>query len=82
MSQLLATLRSHFKQMDGFEATAQIREFERKRRIPKTIISAITGVTSAEARARAMDAGVDRYLTKPIKMHDVAKLIAEVRGAP
>lgn len=67
--------------MDGFEATAKIREFERKRKTQRTPIAAITGVTSAEARARAMDAGVDRYLTKPIKMQDVAKLIAEVRGA-
>lgn len=66
--------------MDGFESTTKIREFEQKRKLPKTVIAALTGVTNAEARARAMDAGIDQYLAKPIKMKHVAELIAEVRG--
>jgi CheY-like chemotaxis protein len=65
--------------MDGFEPTKQIRRFERKRKIWNITIAALTGVASSKSRNRAMDAGVDRYLTKPARMKDVTALIAKVR---
>jgi CheY-like chemotaxis protein len=65
--------------MDGFESTANIRAFERKNNLPATNIAALTGVTNEEARTTAYDAGVNKYLTKPIQMKDLTKLVAETR---
>jgi len=65
--------------MDGFESTAKIRAFERKNDLPATNVAALTGVTSEEARNTAYDAGVNKYLTKPIQMKDLTKLVAETR---
>ena len=65
--------------MDGFQSTAKIRAFERKNGLPATNIAALTGVTSEEARTTAYDAGVNKYLTKPIQMKDLTKLVSETR---
>ena len=65
--------------MDGFESTAKIRAFERKNDLPATNIAALTGVTSEEAMTNAHDAGVNKYLTKPIQMKDLTKLVSETR---
>lgn len=65
--------------MDGFESTAKIREHERKNSLKPIKICALTGVTDGEARSHAFNAGVDTYLTKPIKMRDVTKLMDETR---
>lgn len=62
--------------MDGFEATAKIRDFERRNKIDKTIIVAITGLSNSDARAKANDAGVDDFLTKPIRMKELTALVA------
>lgn len=54
--------------------------FEQKRKIRNTTIVALTGVTSSEARNRAIDAGVDEYLTKPARMKDVTALITNLQN--
>lgn len=64
--------------MDGFESTAKIRGFERKRKLRKTHIAALTGMTDPDARKSAMEAGVDKYLTKPTRMKDLKALVAEI----
>ncbi|KAK0305185.1 hypothetical protein LTR01_007044 [Friedmanniomyces endolithicus] len=66
--------------MDGNQATAKIRELERKQKLARTTIVAITGVTSAASRKISFDSGVDTYLTKPVKMKEVRALIAEVKA--
>jgi CheY-like chemotaxis protein len=65
--------------MDGFESTAKIREHERANNLQATNICALTGVTSEEARSNAFSAGVDKYLTKPIRMKELTQLVAETR---
>lgn len=67
--------------MDGFESTAKIREHERTNNFRPTNICALTGVTSEEARSNAFNAGVDKYLTKPIRMKELRQLVAETRDA-
>lgn len=67
--------------MDGFEATAKIRDFERSSKLRRVNIAALTGVTSSEARTRAKDAGVNVYVTKPIRMKDLTDMIADIRAA-
>jgi CheY-like chemotaxis protein len=56
-----------------------ICRFVRKRKIRNVTIATPTGRASSKSRNRAMDAGVDRYLTKPARMKDVTALIAKVR---
>lgn len=65
--------------MDGFQSTAKIQAHERKNDLDATTIAALTGITSEEARNNAYNAGVNRYLTKPIQMKDLTKLISETR---
>jgi CheY-like chemotaxis protein len=66
--------------MDGFESTAKIRDHERSYSLPRVNIAALTGVTSSEARARAKDAGVNVYVTKPIRMKDLTTMISDIRA--
>ena len=65
--------------MDGFQSTAKIRAFEHKNELNAATIAALTGVTSEEARTNAYNAGVNRYLTKPIQMKDLTRLVSETR---
>ncbi|KAI6836877.1 hypothetical protein KC340_g9773 [Hortaea werneckii] len=66
--------------MDGNEVTAAIRAEERKRKLPETLIVAVTGVIDAGAKKASFDAGVNRWFSKPVKMKDLSALVAEVRG--
>ena len=65
--------------MDGFISTTKIREVEKKKRLPRCHIVAITGGTSADSKETAMRAGVDKYYTKPIRMKDLSALVAEIK---
>jgi len=66
--------------MDGFESTAKIRDHERSFNLRRVNIAALTGVTSSEARKRAKDAGVNVYVTKPIRMKDLTGMIGDIRS--
>jgi two-component system, sensor histidine kinase and response regulator len=61
-------------EMDGYEATREIRRSEPEdRRIP---IVAITANAMQGVRERCIDAGMDDYLAKPFKQVDLDKTIA------
>ncbi|KAI7106992.1 hypothetical protein KC339_g2697 [Hortaea werneckii] len=66
--------------MDGNEMTSAIRAEERKCKLPRTTIVAVTGVTNAAAKKTSFDSGVDQLCTKPVKMRDLSALVAKVRG--
>ncbi|KAI0895090.1 hypothetical protein F4806DRAFT_497234 [Annulohypoxylon nitens] len=68
--------------MDGLEATRQIREFERVKRVAgKPVASAniiaITGVGNEDMRKEAMESGVSQFLTKPIKFKSLQQILLE-----
>jgi signal transduction histidine kinase/CheY-like chemotaxis protein len=74
--------------MDGFEATSMIRAGEagRSRRVP---IIALTASAMQSDRERCLAAGMDDYLTKPIKPTELTEVLArwvsrpvEAGGAP
>lgn len=62
--------------MDGFQATRAIRAIEKERDdcIPATII-ALTGLSGPRDEFRALDAGVDLFLMKPVSFREVSRLI-------
>lgn len=61
--------------MNGFHATARIRETERKRRMPRCFVAALTGVTSEEAKTQAFASGVDQFLSKPVHLKEMKELV-------
>jgi signal transduction histidine kinase/DNA-binding response OmpR family regulator len=63
-------------EMDGYEATRQIRRHER-RHIP---IIAMTASAMAGDRERCLAAGMDDYISKPIKLHVVAAVLERWLG--
>lgn len=65
--------------MNGFEATRAIRAIENERdgqQKPATII-ALTGLSSARDETEALTSGVDLFLTKPVSLKEVSRLLDE-----
>jgi len=65
--------------MDGFELARHIRNDERLRHIPITMITSRTG---DKHRERAMQLGVNHYLGKPFQEHELLKTIHRLIGMP
>ncbi len=57
-------------EMDGYEATAQIRQFNKK-----VVIIAQTAFVQSGDRKKVMDAGCNDYIAKPIKISDLRTMI-------
>jgi CheY-like chemotaxis protein len=68
-------------EMDGFEATAVIREKEKEKggHIP---IIAMTAHAMKGDRERCLDAGMDEYVSKPIRPQMVVDAIESVIEVP
>jgi two-component system, sensor histidine kinase len=67
-------------EMDGFEATRAIREWERSSRLDGSTgarlkIVALTANAMQGDRERCLEAGMDDYITKPISRSDLARVL-------
>ncbi len=62
-------------EMDGFEATRQIRIIEQKREQSKTPIVAFTANAMAGDKDKCLAAGMDDFITKPVKKEDIERIL-------
>ena len=70
-------------EMDGLEATRRIRAWQRDAaESPRLPIVAITAHAMQGDRARCIEAGMDAYVTKPIRAERLFDTIAQVAEAP
>jgi CheY-like chemotaxis protein/anti-sigma regulatory factor (Ser/Thr protein kinase) len=60
--------------MDGYELARRLRESN-----PETMLIALSGWSAEEKVSRARDAGFDHYLTKPVRLHELTKLLSTYR---
>jgi len=67
-------------EMDGFEATRQIRRTVPRQRQPHII--AMTAAALAEDQRQALAAGMDDFITKPIRPEALAQKLATVPRLP
>lgn len=68
--------------LDGFEATRQIRQFEKQAAVhPPATIIALTGLGSADAQHEAYGSGVDLFLTKPVRLKELTRILEGLRAS-
>jgi PAS domain S-box-containing protein len=65
----------HLPGMSGFEATRRLREWPETRDIP---IVALSAAAMVRDKARIEHAGFYRYLTKPVKVDELASVLEEL----
>ncbi|EFQ26875.1 hsp90-like protein [Colletotrichum graminicola] len=65
--------------MDGFEATRRIRAIEAEQCLTRCHIFALTSLASASAQQEAFASGIDLFLTKPVRLKELSKIL-EAKG--
>jgi CheY-like chemotaxis protein len=63
--------------MDGFEATRRIRHMEAENSLTPAHIVALTGLASDRDEDEAYDAGVDKFITKPVQFDKLKHVLTE-----
>ncbi len=67
-------------EMDGYATTRYWRHLELSERRPRMPILALTAHAMAEDRKRCLDAGMDDYLTKPVKLDALREVLSRYAG--
>ena len=65
-------------EMDGLEATRQIRAHEIRNGLPPVTIIALTGVASTDTQQEANSSGVNLFLIKPVRLADLEVVLKGV----
>ena len=65
-------------EMDGWEATATLRSIPATRALP---VIALTASATTEIREACLRAGMDGYLSKPVRIEELREAIETVTGA-
>jgi CheY-like chemotaxis protein len=69
----------HMPEMNGYEATQAIRQIAGRAQLIKII--AVTANADPEERKKCLDAGMDDYLIKPIKIEKLSQVLSEIANA-
>lgn len=64
--------------MDGITSTLHIRAFEKEKRLKRVTIIALTGLASASARLEAEGAGIDIFMSKPVRFVELMEVLDEL----
>lgn len=65
--------------MDGYEATQRIRKYESEQGLTPTPVVALSANVYDTERNRAMESGMDGFLTKPLLMDVLAEELNNYR---
>lgn len=65
-------------EMDGFEATRSIREFEAQRHLPATPVVALTAHALQEHRDAVFACGMNHYLSKPVTLEHLVGVFERI----
>lgn len=65
--------------MSGIESTMHIRRFEREQGLPPVALIALTGAANPDTREEAFNSGVDMFLTKPVPMQTLRKILDNLK---
>ncbi len=65
--------------LDGYAATSEIRRREREKGLARVPIIALTAHVRDEDRQRAVECGMDGFLTKPIDLDELERMLASQR---
>jgi CheY-like chemotaxis protein len=68
-------------EMDGYQATAEIRRLNKEGALRRIPIIALTANALPEDRERCLAAGMDDYLSKPIGRDDLHAMLEKYLGA-
>lgn len=63
--------------MDGYEATQRIRHYEKRHDLPPSMIIAVTALYSEAAHVEAYGSGFDLFLSKPVRLRELAGIIED-----
>jgi CheY-like chemotaxis protein len=66
--------------VNGFEATRRIREFEKQRGATPVCIVALAALAMERDYKTCLDAGMDDYITKPMEMEHLKRLLHRNRA--
>jgi two-component system, sensor histidine kinase and response regulator len=69
-------------EMDGMAATGAIRKHESKNGLARLPIFAMTAHAMKGDRERCLEAGMDGYITKPVRFSDIEQTLSGVAQAP
>ncbi|KAI5797599.1 hypothetical protein EDC01DRAFT_628988 [Geopyxis carbonaria] len=68
----------HMPRKDGFQATSEIREWERKNNAPPVPIVALSANVMSDVADKCILAGFSRYVTKPVDFQELSNTIKEL----
>ena len=77
----LILLDCQMPEMDGYEASQKIREIEREQNLPHTYILALTACAMEGDRELCLAAGMDDYISKPVKEEELRAALARAVAA-